>query len=195
MPNQTYELATSCHNQSGNFFMNVFAFDVAEAGGFNAFDYALDLINQFIASNQADYLALFGTDVVLDFYTAKRVTGTRGPAATKISGANGSGGTDSISAGLAADIAWLNGSPTNRLGHNFIPACPQGKIDGDTWVGAFLVTVTSFINTMISPLTLIGPSTATFSTFSRKLGGVQHITGGLLRPKATMMNRRLKPQI
>jgi hypothetical protein len=195
MANETYEISLSMHNQAGNFFQNVFAYDVNEAGGHSAFDYADDLITKWIAQNEISFLALLGDDVILDFYTARRVSGSKGPAATGISGNAGSAASASLTTGLCADVFWLNGSITNRGGHTFVGGPPAGSISGDLWQGGYSTKIATWVTNMLTALNIIGPSSATFSTFSRKLGSVSHITKGILRPKATMMNRRLKPQI
>lgn len=191
----TYELATSLHNFAGDFFQNVFAYSLSEGGTHTPFEYA-DLLLQAWATNvTTDYLDLFGDDVILDFVSARKVTGGGGPSSTIIISQPGSGPQMSISAGIAADIAWQNGGGTNRPGHTYIAAPYDGALSGGQWVTpGYTAKVSTFIATILTQLALGGAAgVADFGTYSRKLTQFNKNTSGLLKPKPTMLNKRTLP--
>lgn len=192
-----YQLSTYCHNGAGNFFQKVWHFELSEAGsGVSPFSYADALISAFITTNEPKLVDCFGSDVVLDYYAAKRITGGGGPAQTRASGTVGLGATISASSGSAADITWQTASPLNRPGHTFLPAFPYSFLQGDAFIGAAFTKYSNFINIMLTPLTLAGAfGSATFVVYTRKTTTAFTVDSGSLRPKATMMNRRLVPQI
>jgi hypothetical protein len=196
MPN-VYQLSTYCHNGAGNFFQNVFHFELSEAGsGVAPFDYADGLISTWITNNEPKYIDLFGNDVVLDYYAAKRITGGGGPSATRASGTVGTGSTVSASSGSAVDIQWQTASPLNRPGHTYVPGFPYSSLQGDAFTSGYLTKVGAFITQMQTNLTLAGAmGNAVFSIYTRKTTTAYQVNNGQARPKATMMNRRLLPQI
>lgn len=192
-----YQLSTYCHNGAGNFFQNVFCFELSEAGsGVGPFEYADALISKFVTSNEPKYVDCFGSDVVLDYYTSKKIDPTGGPSASRASGTVGLGATVSGSAGSAADIQWQTNSPLNRAGHTFMCAWPYSFLQGDVFTNAAIIKFAALITALTTPLTLSGAlGDATFKIFSRKTAAVYTVNSGTVRPKATMMNRRLSPQI
>lgn len=192
-----YQLSTYCHNGAGNFFQNVMHFELSEAGsGTSPFTYADALISSFITNTEPKLVDCFGADVVLDYYAAKKVTGGGGPSQTRASGTVGLGATVCASSGSAADITWQTASPLNRPGHTFIAGFPYGFLQGDVFTTPANTKYTNFINAMLAPLTLAGAfGSATFGIFTRKTAAFFTADSGSVRPKATMMNRRLVPQI
>ncbi len=193
MPN-TYELTTSLHNFAGDFMQNVFAYSLSEAGSGTPFEYAKALCDQWAAIVLSDYMKLFGVDVLCDFISAKRITGGGGPSAVLISTGTGGGAQDSVSAGLAFDIQWQTGSGTNRPGHTYIGAPPNGSIDGGQWQTGYKNDVDTFIATILNTLTLAGAlGSADFGVFSRKLAQWNVCHHGVKKPKPTMLNKRTLP--
>lgn len=193
----TYRLATYMHNGAGNFFQNVFSYELSEAGsGVGAFEYADALIAAYISHTQTDYLGLFGSDVVLDYYTAKRITGAGGVSASRASGEVGAAAGLCSTAGASADVQWQTNSPLNRPGHSYIASFPSGSIQGDVFTAAYGLKISAWITKMLAVMPLAGAlGDAVFKIYSRK-GDISYtVNSGILRPKATMMNRRLSPQI
>lgn len=191
----TYEVATSLHNFAGDFFQNVFAYELSEAGTHTPFEYADNLINVWVGANLTTYLDLFGSDVIFDFITAKRIDGGGGPSSSLISGVVATGPNPSVSAGIAADIAWQTAAGTNRPGHSYIGAVYDGALSGGQWtVPIFTGKATAFINKMLTALTLSGGAgNADFGIYSRKLHQFNKATAGILKPKPTMLNKRTLP--
>lgn len=73
---------------------------------------------------------------------------------------------------------------------------PYSFLQGDVFTNTALTKYTNFINQMLSVLTLAGAlGSATFQIYTRKTQTGYTVDSGSLRPKATMMNRRLVPQI
>jgi len=194
---KVYELVTSMHNAAGNFFQNVFKFELSESGtGVNPWDYAVALINSWVTHNRGKYLKLFGNDVFLDFITAKKLSAPGGPSAAVADGGAGTGAGNSVSSGASADVQWQSDSPLNRPGHTYLAAFPADSLLQDAFQAPYTGDITSFINQQLLPLALAGAlGTATFCLYSRATDTQHTINAGLLRPKATMMNRRLLPQI
>jgi hypothetical protein len=194
---KVYQLATALHNSAGNFFQNVFSYQLTEAGsGVSAFEYADGLISAWLTAVESKYLDLFGNDVSLDFITAKRISAPGGPSASAIVGDFGSSSQLSSSSGASADVSWQTAASTNRPGHTYLGAFPFDSLKGDVFQAAYLGKVNTWITEMLVGLTLAGAlGTATFGIYSRKLTTFAQANQGLLKPKATMMNRRLVPQI
>jgi hypothetical protein len=192
-----YELATFMHNSAGNFFQNVFKYELSESGsGVSPFDYADSLIASWVTACQNVYMALFGNDVTLDFYAAKKINGGGGPASQHISTASGSSVNPSGSAGAAIDIQWQTASPLNRPGHTYIAAYQNEAVIGDVPQGAPAFPGGAFIAAILNPLTLAGAlGSATFGIYTRKTDAIFTVNGGRVRPKVSMFNRRLRPQI
>lgn len=189
-----YEVASSLHNYAGDFFQNVFAFEVTEAGAATPYEYAKALIDAVDTNMTTEYLALFGLDVILDFYSSKRITGGGGPSSTKIKGLGGPAGTSSISAGIAFDIAWQNASATNRPGHTYIGSVYDGSLIAGQWAPAYVTLIGTWITKMLTNVTLSGGlGTAVFGTFTRKTQTLSPITHGVAKPKPTMLNKRTLP--
>lgn len=191
-----YKLITGLHNGQGNFFSNIFTYQLTEAGSGHPFDYALALVDAWKLAIETDYLALMGSDVVLDFIQAKKFTSGGGPTASKQVGDTGTGSTASITTQLAADIAWVTASAINRFGHSFIGAVYDGALNQDFWDTAFLLKVVTFVNAMTTVLTLAGAlGTATFGVYTKKTTTFNHASAGILKEKATVMNKRARPKV
>lgn len=191
-----YQLATSLHDGAGNFFQNVFHYQLSEAGSGNSFDYATELISSWITQNETSYLAAIGNEVILDFYSAKKVTAGGGPSATHISATPGSNIQTSSASAYAADIAWITASANNRAGHTFMAGIPTGAVSGGAFSNAYKLEITAIINDLLTQLVLGGAlGTADFGVFTRKTGAFNKINHGILRPKPTGMNKRTLPVI
>lgn len=193
----TYQLVTNMHNNVGNYFTNVFHYELSESGsGVTPFEYADRLISAWVAGLEAKYLDLLGSDVAIDFYTAKKVNNGGGPTSARQSGNFGTGALSSSSSGAAGDVQWQSASPLNRPGHTYLAAFPYSFLQGDIFQSGYTNKVGIWITQMILPLTLAGAlGSADFTLFTRKTNTNHVIVSGQLRPKATMMNRRLLPQI
>jgi hypothetical protein len=193
---EVYQLVTSLHDAGGNFFQNVFHYTLDELLAFTRFEYARKLIDQWIAAQEGDYLAAFGNDVLLDFVSAKCVTGTGGPSASVIRGAGGAGGAISVSSGLAIDVQWQHGGASNRPGHTFLASFPEGAVEGGSPQALYIASLAPWLLDMVAPLTLTGGAgTAQFGTFRRATGIANDNTVGIVRPKVTPMNKRTLPVI
>lgn len=191
-----YSIATSLHDLAGNFFQNVFHYQLTEAGVATPFGYADGLIDAWNLHCQADYLASFGNDVVHDFISAKRVTGGGGPSAQQTVALPGTDVQVSISAGMAADIAWQTASPLNRPGHTYMPCIPTGQVQGDFLQGPYLGALGAFRDDLLDTLALTGGlGNADFGVFSRKTSQFNKATVGQIKPKLTMLNKRTLPQV
>jgi len=192
-----YELLTACHDFAGNFIQNVFHYQLTEAGTATPYEYAKALANKWFASPTfTDFLALLGGDVVVDFITARKITGGGGPSATVIVNAVGTGGANSVCSAVAADVAWQAANATNRPGHTFISSFPDGALQSGTWQNAFAGNVTTWIGDMLAVLTLAGAlGTATFGHFTRKTQAFDAQKSGELKPKPTALNKRTLPII
>lgn len=192
-----YELVTSLHNSGGNFFQNVFKYDLNETGsGTSPWEYAKDLALHWGTAVKSHYLKLFGTDVSLDFYTAKKVNSGGGPSASVIDGSFGTGAGVSVTTGASGDVQWQSASPLNRPGHTYLAAFADGMLQQDAFQAPYTTDIITWGAAMLAPLTLTGTfGTAIFGIYSRKTDSFHPATNGILRPKATMMNRRLLPQI
>lgn len=193
MPN-TYSLAVAMHDLGGNFLENVFMYSLTEAGSGDPFRYADELITQWRAGVETDFLACLGNDVTVDYMSAKRVSGTGGPSATQIVVDTGSGGSTSGAAGLCADVQWQNLGINNRPGHTFIGCFPHNSYQSGFFDPAYQTVVGTWISTMLGVLTLGGGfGTATFGILQRK-GKVFNVAkSGKLMPKPTMLNKRSVP--
>jgi len=191
-----YSIATSMHDGAGNFFQNVFHYQLSEAGTLTPYDYATELIAAWSTANETDYLKLMGTDVVLDFYTAKKVTGGGGPSATLIRAFPGIGASSSISSAFAADVAWISQAASNRPAHTFLSGIPDGGILNGQWQNPYQGDVGTWIADMLIQLVIGGGGgTADFIQFVRKTQAANLIKHGILRPKPTGINRRTLPII
>lgn len=191
-----YQIVAGMHNGAGNFFSNVWAYQLTEAGSADPFHWADALITKFKTSVETAILPLLGSDVVIDFYNAKKVDGTKGPSATQVSGATGGGGIQSVSSQLAADIAWITASSLNRFGRTFLAGVFDGSLIQDVWDPGFLISVAAYVAAQTAVLTLGGAlGTATFGVWSRKSGTFNAASAGEIKPKATTMNRRARPRV
>lgn len=193
---KVYELATSLHNFAGDFFQNVFAYELDESGVASPFEYADALITQWISDVSNDYMALMGSDVILDFVSAKRIQSPGGPSATQIPQLSGGQAGLSISTGVALDIAWQTHAGTNRPGHTYLTGMEGGSIVGGQWNAGFLTAVDAFITVVLPPLTLAGGlGNAAFGVYSRKLAQFNVADHGVKKPKPTMLNKRTLPSL
>jgi|SRR3954447_14435322 hypothetical protein len=190
----TYSLLTAMHDAAGNFSSNVFHFQLSEAGTDNAYGYATKLINAWLANSKTTYLVCLGSDVILDFVQAKRITGGGGPSATRIVAEIGTGSATSRSAGLCADIAWQCNAGTNRPAHTYIPSIPGDAMDSGFFTPGYGTVIDDFTITMLTAYTLSGADgNADFGQFSRKLSQFNKATSATLKPKPTMLNKRTLP--
>jgi hypothetical protein len=191
-----YKLLAGLHNGAGNFFANIFTYQLTEAGSGHPFDYAGALIDEWQSTNETDYLALMGSDVVLDFYQAKKVSGAGGPSASKARAANGGGFTSSISAQLAADVIWVTASSNNRFGHTYVGSIFEGALQQDFFSVGFIAAAATWIADMLPVMTLAGAlGTATLGVYTRKTGTFNAALDGRLAQKATTMNKRALPRV
>lgn len=195
MPN-TYQLIANLHDPGGNFVANVWHYSLSESGAGTPFEYAQALLNQWTSTLQTKFLKLLGNDTILDFITAKRVSGTGGPSAFAIIQAIGGGAHGSETAGLAADVQWQTASGNNRPGHTYIAPVPQQAWDAGSWVTPFTTDVAAWILQMKASMTLSGGlGTADFGVFTRKGKIFNGVKEGQLLPKPTMLNKRTVPVI
>lgn len=195
MPN-LYELTTNLHNLSGNYFSNVFHYEIDDSGGPTPFNFAKALITAWDSLVSTSYSMLLGQDVFLDYYKAKRVATTGGPSCLKLSSISGGGSTDSVSAGLCGDVQWQNSNPSNRAGHSYIGGIYQAAVDGDRPAVGFVADVATWVGVMLVPVVLGGGmGNAVFSTFQRKAGTWTHVSAGNLSPKVTLLNKRTVPLV
>lgn len=75
-------------------------------------------------------------------------------------------------------------------------AFPYTFLQGDVFTNAAFLKYTPFITAMLAVLTLPGAfGSATFGVYTRKTDTFHVAGNGIIRPKVTMMNRRLLPQI
>jgi hypothetical protein len=194
---KVYQVVTNCHNAQGNFFQNVFHYELSEGGsGTTPFQYADALIDAWLAAIEGAYLDLFGNDVKLDYVQAKRIQTPGGPTSSRIVGDDGSGSNLSVSSGAAADFQWQHAGPLNRPGHSYIPCFQSGALQGDVFQPSYLARAATFTTAMVNPLTLAGAlGSADFVIWSRKTSTAHIVTLGQVIPKATVMGRRLLPQI
>lgn len=191
-----YALLTGMHNGAGNFFSNVFHYSLSEAGAGHPFDYANALIDAFKAGAETDYLNLLGSDVVLDFYQARKVNGSKGPSATQTSGNTGTGPDVSISSQLAADVAWITASALNRFGRTFLGGIYNGSFSEDFYSPAFLLKIAAWVGVMKNALTLAGAlGTATFGVYTKKTDTFNAALDGQIQTKASMFNKRGRPRV
>jgi hypothetical protein len=192
-----YQLVTYCHSGGGNFFQNVFHYELSEAGsGVSPFNYADALNSTWITNVEPSYVDLFGNDVILDFISAKRITGGGGPTASRIRATNGTAAVISSTSGASMDIQWQTASPLNRPGHTYMCSFPYNWLQGDQFSGSAIAKVATFITAITAVLPLAGAlGDAVFQIFTRKTDTGYTVDSGLLRPKPTVMGRRLLPVI
>jgi hypothetical protein len=195
MPN-TYQLVTNMHDPAGNYVANVFHYSLSEGGSASPFEYAQALVAKWLTSVSLDFLKLLGNDTLLDFVTAKRVSGTGGPTASTIVTSTGTGAGSSLMSGAAADLQWQTASSNNRPGHTYVAPIPDGSYTAGSWVAPFTTNVGTFITTLKTQLTLTGSlGTADFGVYTRKTKVFNICKEGQLRPKPTMLNKRTLPII
>lgn|SRR5436305_9959981 len=192
-----YQLVTNLHGGAGNFFANVFHFELSESGsGIHPFDYADALVAEWVTIMNTKYLALFGDDVVLDFISAKKVNEGGGPSAAHAVNAAGGAASQSSTTGASADVQWQTGSSNNRPGHTYLAAFPYDQLQADAFLALYLGHVGTWIGQMLTPMTLAGAlGSATFGIYTRKTNTFNVTNSGRVRPKVTMMNKRLLPQV
>ena len=186
-----YQLVTSLHDQLGNFFQNVFSYQLTEAGAGTHYTYAQSLNDQWQSDVQSSYLDLFGADVILDFISAKRVSPPGGPSNAQGIAMPGQAANPCVSSGIAVDIAWQTASGLNRPGHSYIGAFPNGAVLGDDIQAAYAALLAAWTADMLIVLTLGGGlGTATFGVYSRAVNVFNAAILGDLKPKLTMLNKR-----
>lgn len=189
-----YALNTWAHNARGNFFQNVFHYQVDDSALNDPFKSARDLTEAWASFLKTSYLKCLGADCILDFLSARKVGGGGGPSATKIMGDAGTAGLESATTSMAADICWIVNAATHRFARSFIGGIPADAILSDVWSVVFAGNVALFIAEMLKPL-VVAATNATFGLFSRKTQQFAPATDGVLRLKPTGMNRRTVPII
>src|SRR6516165_2888491 len=120
MPNALFELSVNSHDQAGNYFMSRLMYDVVESGGTDHYLAAKQLIDAWQPMNENAWLKCQGSDVILDYYKAKRVSTGGGPSALKIVMNTGLAIGACTSAGVCADIIIHNSNASNRPGHIYL---------------------------------------------------------------------------
>lgn len=193
----TYQLRIGCHNGAGNFFESVLHYQLNEtATGALPYDYAQDLISGWISSNEAAFLLCLGTDVHLDFYAAKKVTGGGGPEAVQTSTSIGTGAGVSAGSSIAANVAVYTASPTNRQGHIYVGGIPKASISEDAVINPGLGNLISFGTSVQAPIVLAGTAgTATYGVWSKKLATFFAVVEIVVRTILTLFNQRKKPLV
>jgi hypothetical protein len=194
MPAELYELSMNCHDASGNFFMSRWNFELVSSGTTDPWALAGDLITAFIANVEPKIAHCLGSDIIIDFYKAKRVKPLGGPSNLKISGVSGLAATESMSSGVAADIVWQNTNASNKPGHTFVGGVFDGALIGSQWQAGLSAAIATLIVELITGFA-VGATTATLSILSKKVGTWTHATHGNLSPKPTMMNKRTLPLV
>lgn len=192
----TYQLIPSMHDAAGNFFQNVFHYELSEAGTGLEYDYAADLIDAWDTGVGGDFAGMLGNDVTIDFISAKRITGIGGVSATTIVGSGGLGPNNSLCSAFAADIAWYTAAASNRPGHTFMGGVYAGAIINGQWDAAYINLANAFIASMLTQLTLAhGRGTADFGLFTRKTNTFNVAKSGVLKVKPSGFNKRTLPLI
>jgi len=121
-------------NSDGQFVQNVFHYQGSEAGSFDGFSWAFDLISAWTAANESSFLACMPGTYTLLSYRARRVSSPGGPTALQLSGASGTFSGNTSTAGQSVEI----GIPAVVAGKNvtgkiFLPGVPSG-----VWLDNFL---------------------------------------------------------
>jgi hypothetical protein len=190
-----YELVTSLHDGAGNFFQNVFHYRNPEGiSADSPYSHAAAVADGFISDVESDYMQVFGSDIVLDFISCKRITSGGGPSATRIRGTLGGGFAVSVNAGSAADVAWQTAGASHRPGHTFLPGLPDGSFLSGKLQGVEVAAIDTFATTFESGFVMAGAEgSAEPVIFSRKLAVGDDILAHDIRAKITYLNKRSLP--
>jgi hypothetical protein len=194
MPNALFELSVNSHDQAGNYFMSRLMYDVVESGGTDHYLAAKQLIDAWQPMNENAWLKCQGSDVILDYYKAKRVSTGGGPSALKIVMNTGLAIGACTSAGVCADIIIHNSNASNRPGHIYLGGVYNNALQGSGWQPGFVTDVNALMTKLFTPLSVAGGA-ANLAVLYKKIKSWTQATHLLLSPKATLLNKRTLPLV
>lgn len=192
MADGTYRLTAHLHNAKGYFWENVFNYAVVGSPVDDSkFATALALADAWVAKIGAAFLHCMGADTLLDVVTARCIDPLPGSTASSIVGSNSDQVNAGMTAGAAADIVWIDGGDTGRFSRTFLANPPEGMLEGDSFVAAYITAVDAWALLMTAELSLgAGVGNGSFVHYVEKTKTVHAIVVGDVRDKASMLNKR-----
>jgi len=190
---QMVKLDVCQHNQAGNFFMSsqYWAGDISSSNGWVI---AGDVINSWNTAFRADWLALQGNDVVIDYYRARRILPSGSASNLKLEGDFGTAAGLCNSAGLCCDIVAQNDNASNRPAHIYLGGVYEGSVQGDQWVASFLTKVNTLITAFLGGIIVDGQN-FNWVAYERKTRTQTPVFAAQVNPKPTLLNKRTLPLI
>lgn len=152
---------------------NVLHWDAVTAAGMNAQTFAQDLINTWISSVQASFVACLPTDYKIHGYRCRRLNNTGGiayqKAITPVAGTR-SGSSTASGIGPVLLAPYYDSAATHpkwRTGRLFFPGVASGDLTSDVFLGTLLTAINTFGTALLSGLSG-AQSIYNFTVWSRK---------------------------
>jgi hypothetical protein len=183
------------HGQApqGNYWANVFNFLDDDTGPNVGITRATDDGDAINSAIRTTFLNLIPQDCNVLGHTCKKVSAGGGPTYVKSQASPGAIAHNSMAAGISPNIAWFPGVAPWKEGHSYICTAAETYLVEGIWIPTMFSEVANFAAAITAPITASGGNNLQFVIFDRITVSGNIVIDGVLRPKPTLMNRRLKP--
>jgi hypothetical protein len=189
------QLVIASANIVPNYAVNVLHYNVTLDGSITDLKNMEEFIDAWRTANEGAFINLLPTDTELKNYSAKVVSAGGGPTSMLAVAVPGASGSVGMVAGVAADIALCpNGAPW-RWGHIYTPGVAIVDINEGTWEAGFLANVAALKAQLLTNVTWGSGGTAELVIYNKKLATFALVVDAILRPKPTLLNKRLRPVV
>lgn len=189
------QLVITTINITANYAQNVLHYQTVDDGSITSLKNAEEMIDAWRTANEVHLLAMLPSDCEIKNYSCKEVGADGGPTAMIAVASTGSFGSEGMVAGVGADIALCpNGSPW-RWGHFITPSVAITAMVEGVWEAGMVSAVADFKTSLLTNLTWGSGGSGQLSILNKKTGAQSLVIDAILRPKPTLLNKRLRPVV
>lgn len=177
----------------GNYWANVLHYLNDDGGSSVGITKAEEFTNAWVTAMATVYASVLPTDVQIRGYSCKTVGGSGGPTWTQAANFPGTRSGVCQAAGVCPDVAIFPGVAPWKIGHIYLAGVSTTDLSEGNYTGGFYTVISSFLSTLLLTVNTAGGDQCEFAIYNRTTDVATIAIDGLLKPKPTLMNRRLRP--
>ncbi len=191
---EIYQIAVHGLTPQGNYWATIWHWLYQNSESLVGVSAARDVATWFSSTGGALLQDVLPVDTQIKGTNTRRVSLGGGPTWTEPFDHEGTRAGTVQSAGVCPDVAWYPGEAPWSIGHTYLPGVTSDDLDEGEYSDSFALAVDSFVAGIVSDANVTdGGSQMQFVLWSPADDTFTIVITGTLRPKPTLMNRRLKP--
>jgi hypothetical protein len=191
---EIYQMAISGLTPQGNYWATIWHWLWTPTDPLVGISAAREVSTWFDLTGGAAYQAVLPLDTKIANCSVRRVSLGGGPTWSDPFNELGVRTGTVQSAGVCPDVAWYPGEEPWNIGHTYLPGVTSDDLDEGIYDPGFVTAVQTWIDLMTSDTNITQDGSGLqFVLWNAATDEFAIVITGTLKPKPTLMNRRLKP--